>query len=164
MGECEFLPSAAVFSWDKYYELIEDQYKIFVRDFITGTVEFKGKPIVIKPQPTFDGKEDAFWHVVTRTSDVTGLREADGERAARVHWIKHIILNFDNECVTYFIHPSHREVDRHYFWLRDHNYLVILEESKKRFYIVTAYVVDQLNAVSDLERKANGYTGGFDRI
>ena len=152
-----FPPPVKPIEWAKYNQLIDEQYDVFCQDFIFGTVIFADKPITIKPQPTTDKKEDCFWHVVTREFKPGAGREADGQRAARVHWLRPIIENFENSIVTYFVSPSAKDRPRHYFWLKEDTYLLIIEEAPKRFYIVTAYMVDKKYMKEDLEKKFNSY-------
>jgi len=157
VGKGGFPPEIKTFNWTDYKAIVEEQYQIFCNDFITSTVMFQGKPIVIKPQPTTDGKEDCFWHVVSRDFDGSGTRDADGQRVARVHWLRAIVENFDHPTVTYFTYQTAKGRYRHYFWLKESSYLLILEEGAKRYYIVTAYIVDKKYMIEDLTKRAAAY-------
>lgn len=157
MSDEGFLPPIKILEWAKYDQLIDEQYDVFCKDFILNIVQFSSKPIIVKPQPTYDGKEDCFWHVVTREFEPGNPREADGERAVRVHWIRPLIDNHTNSIVTYFTSPTAKDRIRHYFWLKEDTYLIILEETPKRLHIVTAYMVDKKYMKEDLEKKFNTY-------
>jgi hypothetical protein len=131
---------------------LNELHNNFTEDFLRSPFIFLGKPIAID-FTLEEGREKTFWHVITRDITKTGNREAELQRAVRVHWIGPILENYAHPNVTYFRYPEGSGRLRYYFWLRSDNYLVILEETARRFFLVTAYVVDKKHMINDIERK-----------
>lgn len=89
--------------------------------------------------------EESFWHMVTRSETKCGNRFPDFRRAERLRWCLPVIINFQEPQVTWwrYDHLDGKGI-RTYLWLKDLDYLVILEERIKRrhVYLHTAFHVD----------------------
>ena len=112
--------------------------------------------------------EEGFWHLVTRDEWVwnsdTRRKETNRlpelERAARLPWAKPIIdnhsmpevLTWDFEQVT-----TRRTVIRSYVWLKEYDFVVILERQSKRigdiFILITSFHVNHRGKRIDLENR-----------
>ena len=155
---CAILPSAL--SWDLFggdwaaYK--EALYKVFKRDFIDNQPSFLGKPVDIIHEQFFEGKERSFWHIIT-AGDRDIDREPDEERCARISWVKPLLEDGGN-CPDYAMwikwHDKTKR-DRYYIWCRKDNYIVILEDRKTHFKLITAYYVQY--AVKQYEKDYNQY-------
>lgn len=158
MSVNEFPPPLAEFdfNWSKYQTLVDWQYERFRADFIKTRTFFNGMEIEV-PTALQDGKELVFWHIITRDINHGGSRQPDGERAIRAHWLKAIITNHSHPDVSYFVHEHSNGRNRHYFWVRSCNYLVILEQRAGRLHIITGYIVDKKYMLQDLETKLNAH-------
>lgn len=155
MSDPEFLPPAKQFSnnWADWADFLKGQHQIFTSDILQGGLTFKEKKICVN-FTIDDGYEETFWHITTRNKFGDGSRDPDPARAALVHWIKPVIVNFEKEGIRYwsYLEGSSGKV-RHYFQVLSRNYLVILEEKKKSHFLITAYVVDEAYMLKDLNNK-----------
>jgi len=148
-----FLPALMEFdgNWANWAPVEDRLHKQFSKDFIERICIFKGKRVEIDFRLDAN-KEVSFWHLTTRDYFKTSNRYPEGDRALRIHWIRQVIENYKHTDVSYFCYPEPRNI-RHYFWVKCENYLVILEERKTSFRLVTAYVVDKKYMREDLQRK-----------
>lgn len=102
------------------------------------------------------GKEDIFNHITTKDfkKDSKNQIRTPGifqeERAVRIHWIKHIIQNYQQPEVFYY-----NEFDEatnsynHCFWLKNQKYFVVVrEEHNGRLFLTSAYYLFNRDATS----------------
>lgn len=113
-----------------------------------------GKPIVYDPRKIDDGKEEGFWHVVTRGKGEDRL--FDTERARRICWIKPLLEN-QIQGVSRFAYTEGNGTVKLYFWIEQEDYVLILAERPRVVSLVTAFFIDQQWLKDDLaKRKAKG--------
>ena len=141
-------------------ENLERLYKYFEDDFIINTTTLnKQYDIKIDTLSKKNNKPKIFWHVITREKEVRTrrgrtwqikkIRKFDKNRAKRIRWIKHLILNFDkvNRNILAFFYREtsgqNRGKLRLYIWAKDHDYIVILEKlNRNSSFLVTAFYID----------------------
>ena len=134
-------------------ELTERAHQIFSADFVNSQLNFLGKRVRIDFVLKEQNKEQSFWHVTTRDYFKNGNRDPEGDRLVRIRWIKACIENYGHPKICYFVFPEGTGKMRHYFWVKEEKYLVVLEEFKTHFFLVTAYIVDKKHMIADLQRK-----------
>src|SRR5574337_402263 len=69
---------------------LERLYAVFSRDFKETKTHHKGLRVIYNGliRPDGQGKEEGFWHVVSRDNKSTGERLPDYPRAKRLPWAK----------------------------------------------------------------------------
>lgn len=159
MHKTSFLPEIInETNYPNFNNFVESLFSIFCNQFFVEKIKFKGK--IVKINQTllecnqndncqsieytcqncpFQGKFERFNHIVTGLNDNTRTPgKYKRNRAIRVHWIKYIIENVNNEKILYF-----QKGAKHYFWAKEDSYVVILKETKNgQFYLITAFYVD----------------------
>jgi len=142
-------------------ENYERLYEYFKDDFITNETHLNSQyKIDIDTLSTRNRKPKIFWHVISREEEVRvrrgrtwqtkKIRKFDKNRAKRIRWIKHLILNFDdtaNNIFAFFYTETtgaNRGKLRFYIWAKDHDYVVILEKlNASSSFLVTAFFIDE---------------------
>ena len=123
---------------------------IFKHHFLTEGVLFNDKRIWVENKRAnikqFYAYPFTFVHVITQQAE-NGQREFDQIRAKRVHWIKPILVNCDDDRVFVF-ERSHDKtgMPQLYFWLKEFNYVVILRGLNEEKHLVTAFYVEDRKA------------------
>jgi len=132
-------------------------YSIFYRDFKSGRPLYENSPVVFdKTISVGDAYEQGFWHLVTKQDEQTGERLPDFRRAERLGWCRPAIDNCrEVEVLTW--ENDHGRSRRTYFWLVDHDYVVVLERKDKKrrvaFFLVTAFYVEGSSGERSLRKK-----------
>jgi hypothetical protein len=162
-----WLPDHVPFSgdWDGFVRTL---YAIFESDFKNGRPRYRSCPIWHNQRVESDcpfGFEEGFWHLVTRDqwtyNPQTRRKEKERlpelDRAGRVPWAKPIADNeSDDPVLVWDFEDETRKgkVTRTYLWLRDFDYVVILQKQTKRFgdifMLVTSFYVDIESKRKDL--------------
>lgn len=128
-------------------------YNIFSNDFINKTVRHKNNIILID-RNIIDGKEATFWHITTREDKKNNDRFPDHRRCERLPWLKHILENNHSDILSW----EYKEADgiiKTYVWLKDHDYVAILKNTKHGLILITAYWVEYGNTKRKLMQKYN---------
>jgi hypothetical protein len=124
-------------------------YGIFLEDFKRNTLTVLGRRIKINENkskdPIFKKKIETFVHLVTRESTYTGKRVFDRHRANRIHWVKPILENIDDERILHFERLNDKGQNQHYFWYQEMDFIVILREINPDFLLVTSFCIDRDN-------------------
>jgi len=85
----DFLPPILELSgsWEEILSLL---YSVFNRDFKANQTRHQGIPVSYDSRilPEGNGKEEGFWHVVSRLDSATGDRLIDYPRAKRLPWAR----------------------------------------------------------------------------
>src|ERR1039458_3967837 len=146
-------------------------YIIFERDFKNHWPRFRTFPVWhdrrVDPTDNY-GFEEGFWHLVTRDQLVYDRqtrrnekeRLPDLDRAGRLPWAKPII---EHETAIEILAWDFDEATkwgttvRTYVWLKNHDYVVILERQQKQrgdiFMLVTSFYVDHEAKRRDLQSR-----------
>lgn len=148
-----FLPETIQFSgdWNAFVALA---YGVFKRDFLDSSPRFHSRPVSVNRSKK-DGSpmEEGFWHLITREDKKSKERLPDFPRAERITWARPIIENYSTagmDCWRY-LEGSGRV--RYYLYAKAVDYLVILEESPRSFFLVTGFYVDSDWKRRELENK-----------
>ena len=129
---------------DRIYPIYQDMF------YVTG-VSFNGKRIYPIELPMHGKYEDSFYHMTTRKWKLHSSyehREFDYARAGKILWIKDLLDNYpcnDSCCEGMLVWKERR---RTHIFLRIESYLIVLEDRKGYYTIVTAHVI-----FGDKERK-----------
>lgn len=101
-------------------------------------------------------KEEAFWHVVSRTVHGHPDRLIDPRRAERIGWIRPTIESPCNDSVVAFDHDPGRSSKgvRTYLWLEDHDYVVILQARRSVYWLVTAFYITRDDMREDFRKRS----------
>jgi len=150
----DFLP-ALVSTNGSWPTVLNRLYSVFKEDIVS--LRFGGMKVITDNRilPDGDGKEEGFWHLITRMDRDREKRLLDPRRAERLRWIRSIIENHDREEVLVFEYreETSRKGLRTYFWLSDHNYVIILQKRGRVYVLLTAYFISSNNVRNDLRRK-----------
>lgn len=143
----------------KREEIYDFLYNIFKSDFIDNRCYLANK-IYINPQShkKIDGKEEIFWHIISRKNTKTKKREFDKKRASRIRWIKPIILNYDSDEIKMFYHLEASGKIRLYLWAYKRDFIVILQKlGSKDSYLVTSFYIDKNFNREDYNKRYEAY-------
>lgn len=174
MNNIQFLPEVIDFEkYNTFNEFIEDIFYILYNQFFVDKIKFNGKLVRISTKELicgqndncnseeytcsscpFQGKYERFNHIVTGLNENTRTPgKYNQDRAIRIHWIKPIIENVEEEDIIYF-----KKGDTHYFWAKEDSYIVIVTENNKGLYFLkTAFVVNDTTYYKRFEREYNNY-------
>ena len=164
MPEPEWLPeiiSYASYSgrWDDFLEFA---YATFCSDFHDNkkpALTYSGINITSKKTPLVNGKTDMFWHVVS--GDINSGKDNGPEipRCERVGWIRPIIENCEDEQVLIWDEPEKRgRKTRTLFWLKEHDYLVVIANRNGYSILWTAYYIEYPHKRRKLQASYDSYT------
>lgn len=138
-------------------EKLKFLYEIFQKDFVLNRPHFKGLPIAWDARKLDgDSFEEGFWHLITQTERSTKERYPDFRRAERLKWCLALIKNYQDPSILHFLYEhsgGKRKVVRTYLWLKEHDYLVILEERPSSAFLHTAYHLDGPSGKGAIKRK-----------
>ena len=122
-------------------------YGVFKRDMITAPIFINKQQVGFDSRksvhPLFKGKPVGFEHICTRESKHSRNRNFDPERTNKIHWIKPVICNQENDRVKYFERLHFNGQNQRYFWFQSKNYVVIVREITSNLQLVTAFKVDK---------------------
>lgn len=150
-----FLPSLLQLngSWNR---ILKTLYRVFERDFKNHTTKHESTPIDFtrKILPDGEGKEEGFWHVVSKYDYKRGERLIDYDRAKRLPWARPMMESPAREEIRVFDydHGSKDKGIRRYIWLVSYDYVLILKKYKNKYFWITAYYVYK-NGKRDLRNR-----------
>ncbi len=135
-------------------------YGIFLNDFHKTPLLHKGRNITfnknVSKHPLFKGKYQGFVHLITRDSKYTDRRRYDRDRANRVHWVKHILDNWQNPEVSYFEEHNSDGDLQYFYWVQSLNFIIILREVTPNLLLVTSYCVDNYQ-ITQFRKQLNAF-------
>ena len=149
MNNCNYIPQPIALEdfngdWHLYLNAI---YEVFKQDFLTSPVVFNNKIVSIITEAIFDGKERSFWHIISDehkgTPKCDKNRIPNLERCSKIVWVKPLITDL-NSCKHYKVWVQFHDKtnrNRYFIWCTNIDYLVILEDRKSFFKLITAYPV-----------------------
>ena len=124
-----------------------DLYNIFIRDMVTTPIFIEKKQVDFDKRnsnhPLFKGKPVGFEHICTRESKHSGKRNFDPERTNKIHWIKPVIYNCQDNRIKYFERLHYNGQNQRYFWFQSKKYVVIVREITINLQLVTAFKIDK---------------------
>lgn len=149
-------------------------YQFFKRDFIESKAHI-AKTIYVDPkgQGMREGKEEVFWHITTRTQTKTVKRGKqmvklisrpyDPERAARIEWIKPLLLNHEHQDVKLFYRKESKgkQPIRLYFWAHQNDFVVIVQKlGTSDAFLVTSFYITETYKRASYDKWYNEYVQG----
>jgi hypothetical protein len=152
----DFLPSILNLSgsWEHILNLL---YSVFTKDFKDESVYHYSIRVIYnnKILPDGHGKEEGFWHVISKVDMETKERIIDFRRAERLPWARPIMESPKRAEIKLFDydHGLTRKSIRRYIWLEEYDYVVILQRKRNVYFWVTAYYVDSKGRRVDLNRR-----------
>ena len=128
---------------DQLYKM----YGIFLNDIVRNPIVLlNGKTLKYNSNkskhPICKGKAQAFEHIVTRKSKISGKRNFDRERANKIHWIRPILLNTQDMRIKYFERVNNKGKN-HFYWYQEKSFIVITREIQPEILLITSYSVDK---------------------
>lgn len=138
--------------------VVTDLYAVFHADFVVGKPKLGTMPVWWDQHRARGAAyEEGFWHLVTRTDDLTMARVPDFPRARKLPWCAPIILHSTDAYVTAWRYQEGNGKVRTYLWVQPDDYVIVLEERTARLgqvaFLVTAYAVDGESTRRNLARK-----------
>ena len=128
---------------ERLYQAFSSIFKCQPRKMVDG------KPLVFDARCLDDPHEEGFWHIVSKGKGDDRL--PDFPRACRITWID-AILDGTAPNLSRWRYVEGSGSTRLYFWLEQHDYVLILQEAPHTMSLVTAYHVEGYGR-KDLERK-----------
>lgn len=154
MADPSFLPARA--STDgEWFAVCAALYAVYERD-LCKRLQHQGVPVLRDTRilPDGDGKEEGFWHLITAEDRSIGDRLFDPERACRLPWVGPLVVSPARSEVVVFDYEEGKRQLRRYIWLKEHDFVVILEHRGKRLFLVTAFHVSFDGKRRQLARRA----------
>ena len=141
-------------SWEGFLTRL---YAVFTSDFKQHTTVHEGLPVRYDNRvlPDGAGKEEGFWHAISKDDRVSGQRLPDYRRAERLPWARPALEAAARDEIRVFDYdhgPKDKGI-RRYVWLHGHDYVLILMKRKKAFQWITAYYVDSDGSRRDLHHR-----------
>jgi len=140
--------------WSK---VLQKLYAIFDRDFRQTARCFEGRSLSWDTRVLDVPYEEGFWHLITRLEHRTSERLFDPRRAERLPWCGPTLSHSDDIAVRVWDYSESHGKLRTYVWLKDWDYVVILEKrdrpGRSFAFLVTAFHVDGESRRRDLCRK-----------
>lgn len=126
-------------------EQLDRLYSEYERDFVNAPLQINGLNVkVIERNSNVEGFEEypeTFVHLITRKSS-TGHRVFDRHRANKIHWIKVILENRDEEEILFFQYKEGNGSIRDYFWFEEEGLIVVMEQITPDYLIITSFHID----------------------
>lgn len=132
-------------SIDWSYNQIDELYHVFREHFIDAPFSVDGLrvKVITKPSsiPEFDDYPETFTHLITRKSS-SGHRVFDPFRANKIHWVKPILLQWDEPVVNFFRYEEATGIIRDYYWYSEGDFVVIMEQITPQYHVITSFNID----------------------
>lgn len=149
--------------WETYSNWL---YETFRRDWLDSSPLFLGKPVRIRYNPKLGGREEGYWHLTCRDYDKAGngpeSRSPDLERCSRIEWPRSFVENYelcdactDSECSKIIMWKmcARNGRTRYKMFHPDESYLIVLEERKDYFLLITAFYVSEDRELKSIWRE-----------
>lgn len=160
----EITPCEDFAKWVEYEDMI---YGLFRKDFIETKPTYNGKPVNVRKLAYINDRERAFYHVTCRNFDNSTRdedRDPEPRRCERIRWIRAFIENssfcdppcFECEGVRLWNSPYRGSMKgRTKIYLRDEQFIVILEERENYCLLITSFYVDEEHTKRKLDKDFN---------
>lgn len=142
----DFLPPKMEIDGD--WEMVVDKlYQVFSNDFKKNYIRHCAIEIFYNDRirPDGDGREEFFWHLISKDYGGVGIREPDYKRAKRLPWARPLIESGPRKEIKVFDydHGSKDKGLRRYIWLENYRYAIVLQRRKWRYCWLTAYYISR---------------------
>jgi hypothetical protein len=129
---------------DQLYQM----YGIFLNDIAKNPIVLNGRMLKYNSNrsnhPVCRGKAQAFEHVITRESKISGKRDFDRERANKIHWIRPVLLNASDVRIKYFERVNDKGQNQYFYWYQEKSFIIIIREIQPDILLITSFSVDNL--------------------
>ncbi|HEM5071574.1 TPA: hypothetical protein U1212_002249 [Streptococcus suis] len=145
-------------SYNKYL-----YYEIFLKELFNYKLKFNGKLIELKQYPLLNNIEDSYYHLTCKTFDLSSNeREPDLRRSERLCWLRPSIETIhqdscNQECFLKYEKLHKGKVKRIHLLNPDDRYLIVLEDRKGYYLLVTAHYLHYDNALKKKLKEYNAY-------
>ena len=141
-------------------DILSVLYEVFENDFKQHQASHSGMRVLYDGRVTADGdgKEEGFWHAISKTDYNTGDRVPEFRRAERLPWARPLMMSSPRVEIKVFDydHGSKDKGIRRYIWLDNYDYVLVLQEKKKLFFWITAFHISTAQSRTDMgHRHAN---------
>jgi len=138
-------------------EYIEVLHNNFIDDFFSGKkLEMFNKPVKVADKTIdFDGKNERFWHIITDPHNPSYINVKE-KRAERLCWIRPIIENCKDDKVLIYRRVKNHE-NRIFLFIPSYEYMIILTEQKKSFYLVTSFNIEYTYKLKQYQKEYKKY-------
>lgn len=127
--------------WD-HSAVVHSLFTIFERDFMKSVAQFRGMPVVFDDRYENSVYPEGFWHVITRGKET---RQLDTQRCRRLPWLRPVVDSVGCDEILVWVE---QEFDRKgqlreswFLWYEAGEYLVVLKEKRRRYFLATAFYV-----------------------
>lgn len=139
-------------NWEYYLELV---YGVYQDDFIFSEVNYKNIPVYRRRLPISEGKENAFWHLIS-CGDIEDKRNIDIRRCERIKWPKPIIEKTSSKSIWIWKNKRKSE-ERILLYIHEERYLVVLGVRSGYLLLCTAYLVERTHQHENLQAEYEEY-------
>lgn len=127
----DFLPEL-IDTNGEWEDIVNRLYLVFVNDLKNRMIYFESRRVIFDNRKTDSDKENAFWHLIDKEKDKEkDNRLFDPRRAERLGWIRPIIENSHCPDILKFDYVEDNGKVRTYLWLKEYNFVVILEKQTR---------------------------------
>lgn len=124
---------------------LDELYAAFEKDFVLSQLTMFGLRVKIisalSDVEGFESYPETFVHLITRKSG-GGKRVFDRHRANKIHWVRCILENRNEEDVSCFKYPEEDGTLRDYYWFKEGDFLVIMEKVAPDYLVITSFHID----------------------
>lgn len=149
----DFLPSLIICAGD-FTRAVDSLYLVFNQDFKLNAAFHFGIRVIFNREIKADGqgKEEFFWKIISRDDYKAGERLIDFRRAERLPWAKPLMQSGPRPEILVWDYQegSAGKRVRTYIWVKDHDYVVVLERKARVYFWVTAFFVPSDGKREDL--------------
>ncbi|MBG0765921.1 MAG: hypothetical protein H0S78_13825 [Tissierellales bacterium] len=165
--KCKKLSERIIFNknnFKDYFSYEDYLYKWYSKNILNHEHCFLGKKIHERQEGFENRKEKSFYHLICKNSNGKFDRVlTDFNRSSRIKWSIELpkLLNCNENCtgcsgLKYWI-KKYRKKNRHMMMFSELKYIVILDEEKDKFLLVTAYYLDKEHRRISLKNEYNDY-------
>ena len=134
-------------------------YAEFERDFVKSQLTIDGLKVKVVMHPSkvegYTAYPETFVHLITRKSG-SGVRVFDRHRANKIHWVRCILENGNDEEIVYFQYPEDKSM-RDYYWFKEGDFLVIMERVAPDFIVISSFHIDDKRNRDYFEKRKKWY-------
>jgi hypothetical protein len=139
--------------WEQYVEAI---YRYFRADFIDGRTCFGQVLVTLVSYTQYKGKEDTFWHVISKEDNTVAGRIPDLRRCERIRWPRPVIEHNKTKGVLTWQRRMNGRM-RTVIWVEDADYMVILVHKQGYYALLTAFNVEGSHERENLRAQYESY-------
>lgn len=156
---------------NNYSAKLEDVYAFYKYRIAHAGLKFLDGDIVCRKEPLFDDKDECFWHLITKDSDILpngrlvpkNRDELDFRRIERLKWCPFLIDNHMDEsiyCWEKQQKTTRGKQKRVYLWDKGNSYVVVLAKdfrNPNKYQLITAYPTDKEHTFNKFDREKDSY-------